>query len=152
MKVCICSDSHGNVTGLQEMLDLERPQALLFLGDGERDFRDVDIPSGTVMYAVAGNCDFMSMEPPWRKIQLEGVKIFLTHGHFYGVKSGPERLLERAVEEEVQLVVHGHTHRVDLQCENGVTLLCPGSLGVQTGCYAVAEIKSGVFDIELKEL
>lgn len=152
MKVCICADSHGNVTGLQTMLDLERPQVLLFLGDGERDFRAVDLPSGTVMYAVAGNCDFMSMEPLWRKIQLEGVKIFLTHGHYYGVKSGPERLLERAADEEVQLVVHGHTHRVDLQTENGITLLCPGSLGVQTGNYAVVKIQNDKFDVELKEL
>lgn len=152
MKVCICADSHGNVTGLQTMLDLERPQVLLFLGDGERDFRAVDLPSGTVMYAVAGNCDFMSMEPLWRKIQLEGVKIFLTHGHYYGVKSGPERLLERAADEEVQLVVHGHTHRVDLQTENGITLLCPGSLGVQTGNYAVVEIQDDRFSVELKEL
>lgn len=152
MKVCICADSHGNVTGLQTMLDLERPQVLLFLGDGERDFRAVDLPSGTMMYAVAGNCDFMSMEPPWRKIQLEGVKIFLTHGHYYGVKSGPERLLERAADEEVQLVVHGHTHRVDLQTENGITLLCPGSLGVQTGNYAVVKIQNDKFDVELKEL
>ena len=70
MKVCVCSDSHGNATGLQEMLEMEQPQVVLFLGDGERDFRNVDLPRGTMMYAVAGNCDFMSMEPPWRKVRL----------------------------------------------------------------------------------
>lgn len=152
MKVCVCSDSHGNAVGLQNMLEIERPQVVLFLGDGERDFRDVSLPYQTLMYAVAGNCDFMSMEPPWRKIELEGVPIFMTHGHYYGVKSGPYRLLERAAEERAQLVVHGHTHQMDLREENGITLLCPGSLGVQNRNYAVVEINKGRFDVCFREL
>lgn len=152
MKVCVCSDSHGNATGLQEMLEMERPQVVLFLGDGERDFRNVDLPRGTMMYAVAGNCDFMSMEPPWRKVRLEGVTIFMTHGHYYGVKSGSERLMERAAEEQVHLVIHGHTHQKELKEENGITLLCPGSIGVQTGNYAVLEIENTSFNVYLKQL
>ncbi len=134
------------------MLEIEQPQVVLFLGDGERDFRNVDLPRGTVMYAVAGNCDFMSLEPPWRKVELEGITVFMTHGHYYGVKSGVERLVERAVEEGAQLVVHGHTHQVDLQEEHGLTLLCPGSLGVQSENYAVLEINNCVLDICIKAL
>lgn len=152
MKICICSDSHGNAAGLQDMLEIERPQVLLFLGDGERDFNRVDLPYGTKMYAVSGNCDMMSMEPPWRLLELEGVRIFMTHGHYYGVKSGIERLLERAKEEQVQLVVHGHTHLMDLQEADGVTMLCPGSLGVQTRNYAVAELENGKFTVEFRQL
>ena len=152
MKVCICADSHGNVTGLQEMLDLEQPQVLLFLGDGERDFHKVDLPRGTVLYAVSGNCDMMSMEPPWRLIDLEKVRIFMTHGHYYGVKSDTDRLIERAREENAQLVVHGHTHLENYQPMDDITLLCPGSIGHKSEVYVVAEVHDGKFNVEFKRL
>jgi predicted phosphodiesterase len=35
MKIVVCSDSHGNSRALQEVLDRERPEVLLSLGDGE---------------------------------------------------------------------------------------------------------------------
>lgn len=152
MKICICSDSHGNWVGIQDMLDVERPQVLLFLGDGERDFQRVDLPCTTRMYAVCGNCDLMSMEPPWRVIELAGIRMMMTHGDYFGVKSGTNRLFERAREENVQLVVHGHTHQMDLQMERGITLLCPGSIGVQTGNYAVMEAEKGHFEIAFRQL
>ena len=152
MKVCICSDSHGHAAGLQAMLDLEQPQVLLFLGDGERDFHRIDLPRGTVLYAVSGNCDMMSLEPPWRLVELENVRIFMTHGHFYGVKSDTDRLIERAKEEQVQLVVHGHTHLKNLQELDDITLLCPGSMGHKTEDYVVMEIKNGEITISFKQL
>ena len=65
MKICVCSDSHGNWYGLQDLIDLERPRYLYFLGDGERDWRQVNLPWDTAFAAVSGNCDFMSMEPPF---------------------------------------------------------------------------------------
>ena len=152
MKICICSDSHGHSVGIQDMLEIERPQVLLFLGDGERDFNRVDVPCGTKMYAVSGNCDMMSMEPPWRLVELAGVRIFMTHGHYYGVKSGTEQLIERAKEENAQLVVHGHTHQMDLQQMENLTLLCPGSIGTLTRNYAVVEAEKGKFRVEFRQL
>ena len=152
MKICVCSDSHGNAVGIQDMLEIEHPQILLFLGDGERDFHRVDLPYGTKMFAVSGNCDMMSMEPPWRKIEVAGLRIFMTHGHHYGVKSGTARLLERAKEENMDLVIHGHTHQMDLQREDDITLLCPGSIGVQCRNYAVINVENGAFSIDFREL
>lgn len=152
MKICICSDSHGNSVGLQDALEIERPQVLLFLGDGERDFRDVDIPGGTRVISVAGNCDYMSPEPPWRLIELAGKRIFFTHGHTFGVKFGTERLLARGKEAGADLVLHGHTHQMDVQEADGMILLCPGSIGVQTRNYAVAEIENGQITCAFREL
>lgn len=152
MKICVCSDSHGNAVGIQDMLEIERPQMLLFLGDGERDFYRVDLPYGTKMFAVSGNCDLMSMEPPWRLIEVAGLRIFMTHGHYYGVKSSAEQLMNRAREEKVSLVIHGHTHRMDLRTEDGLTLLCPGSIGVQSRNYAVLNVENGEFSIDFREL
>lgn len=152
MKICICSDSHGNSIGIQDALEIERPQLLLFLGDGERDFQDVAVPAGTQILSVAGNCDFMSLEPPWRQIEVEGKRIFFTHGHSFGVKFGTERLLQHGKEVGADLILHGHTHQMELLEQDGMMLLCPGSIGVQNRNYAVAEIKNGTITCAFREL
>mgnify|MGYP003319315646 CR=1 FL=1 len=59
---------------------------------------------------VSGNCDMMSMEPPWRKIEVAGLRIFMTHGHLYDVKYGLERIAARAYADGADIVLFGHTH------------------------------------------
>lgn len=129
MKICVCSDSHGNRKGLQEMLDRERPELVLFLGDGERDWS-----------AVCGNCDFMAMEPPFRRMELCGKRIFMTHGHLYGAKQGLYGLRLQAEKSPTDLVLYGHTHHPQLDNEDGCLYLCPGSMGYGEERYAVVDL------------
>ncbi|MDY3870011.1 MAG: YfcE family phosphodiesterase [Clostridiaceae bacterium] len=140
MKICVCSDSHGNRKGLQEMLDRERPELVLFLGDGERDWSAVDIPRQTMFSAVCGNCDLMAMEPPFRRIELCGKRIFMTHGHLYGAKQGLYGLRLQAEKSPTDLVLYGHTHHPQLDNEDGCLYLCPGSMGYGEERYAVVDL------------
>lgn len=55
MKICVCSDSHGNAYGLQTMADREKPDLIWFLGDGERDWTEVTLPQSLPFAAVCGN-------------------------------------------------------------------------------------------------
>ena len=58
MKFCVFSDSHNHTEHMLLALGQERPDAMLFLGDGERDLAAVfkRFPNLPV-YAVQGNCD-----------------------------------------------------------------------------------------------
>lgn len=143
MKIVVCSDSHGNGRGLQELLDREQPEALLFLGDGERDWMMVDVPQQTRFFAVSGNCDFMAMEPIYRQLKLCGKRIFMTHGHHYGVKQGLYGLSLQVGEQPAELVVYGHTHHPQLDDLNGCLYLCPGSMGYGEERYAVVQLEQG---------
>ena len=47
-------------------------------------------------YAVAGNCDFGALEPLDGLAAFDGVVVFYTHGHMYGVKYDLDTLADAA--------------------------------------------------------
>ena len=102
MKLCVASDSHGNFDALCRMLKKENPHCLLFLGDGVRDAEDAGMLFGCQVLAVAGNCDLMCQEPLTRTPQPEGVRLFLSHGHRFGVKDGLDEFLRAAQQAGAQ--------------------------------------------------
>ena len=62
-------------------------------GDGEQDVEEAQrfLKEKRVMQ-VSGNCDFVPACLPVGSILLNGVRIFFTHGHLYGVEGGDSRL------------------------------------------------------------
>lgn len=159
MKLLVLSDTHGRFDRIDEVLRRQgRYDALLFLGDGIRDFGDT--PTGFA--AVRGNCDgfgfFSASEqiPDERTLVLDGFKLFMTHGCEYSVKSGLDRIIARGAELDADVVLYGHTHtRTEkyisadsLPCERsrGMYLFNPGSLGAPRDgapSYGIIEIKRG---------
>ena len=88
-KLLILSDSHSNRLALEHILKAEADHidALIFLGDGLRDLEQtLTLYPRLRAYAVAGNCDFGALEPLDGLAAFDGVVVFYTHGHMYGVK------------------------------------------------------------------
>ena len=148
MKIVVCSDSHGNSGALQEVLDKERPELVLFLGDGERDWQMVNVPVKTGFLAVCGNCDFMAMEPSYRRVELCGKRIFMTHGHLYGAKQGLYGLSLQVQQHPADLVLYGHTHRPKWEEYEGCLYLCPGSIGYNEEHYVVLNLDENNTNID----
>ncbi len=98
---------------MQTVLDrqIRTPDAILFLGDGLRDAEWLDT-RGAAFYDVRGNCDWFGGgdTPDERTLCLEGHKLFLTHGHAYGVKGGVGALISHAAGLGADIVLFGHTH------------------------------------------
>ena len=87
MKVCVFSDSHGYAGNMMTAIGLEKPDLCFFLGDGERDIdRVIEKYPELPVYAVKGNCDFRTELSSSLFCEVEGVKIFATHGHLSRVK------------------------------------------------------------------
>ena len=140
MEILVVSDTHGRVSRLTEALERTKADTLLFLGDGLRDLSAV--PDGVAVYAVRGNCDFMGFDTPDSMLELFGTcRVFMTHGHRYGVKYDLSAAICAAAARSADVLLYGHTH-VPLErtlqagyTVDGVTLqkplciLCPGSLG-----------------------
>ena len=129
MKVLIVSDTHGHNKDLERVLDKVKPiDALIHCGDveGEEDYiaAIADCPT----YIVAGNNDYFSNLDRELEFELGGKRIWLTHGHYYGVSMGNERILEEGRGRRVDLVMFGHTHRPCIEQYDDITLLNPGSL------------------------
>ena len=135
MKFIVFSDSHGDVDHMIRAVRLENPALCFFLGDGEYDLTRLQrrFPSLPVN-AVRGNCDLRSTLPRALTCAAGGVRIFATHGHFYGVKHDPicRELCEAALAENADVVLFGHTHEPFRDRTMGMELLNPGSIGPTT--------------------
>ena len=153
MKILVFSDSHGSLGNMYEAVERESPNRILHLGDHFRDAEDLDLAFGglDILY-VPGNCDYAAQIPANLEIEIDGVRIFLTHGHLFGVKTGLARLLLEGRRLDAQLVLFGHTHRPLLQQQDGIWLLNPGSCSALNGSYAAITFEGGKFHCELKEI
>ena len=128
-KAIIVSDTHGKDEMLEQTLDKELPvDMLIHCGDVEGREFFIEAIAECPCCIIAGNNDFFSSLPREEEIQIGPYRALLTHGHWYGVSVGPERLLEEAEYRGVQIAMFGHTHKPFLEEEHGITLLNPGSL------------------------
>jgi len=131
MKIAVFSDSHGNISPMLYAVEACRPDMILFLGDGSEEIGEIKKQFPQIpLKAVRGNCDRDSSLPETGLVSADGVEIFMTHGHLYGVKSGfLYGLAQAACELGAALALYGHTHLARLETIGAVTLLNPGSCG-----------------------
>lgn len=134
MKILIVSDTHRRNGNLQEVIEQTAPfDMLIHLGDGEGSEELVtswclEQNQNCEVHMVLGNNDFFSCLDREKEISIGPYRAFLTHGHFYSVSVGPERLEEEARSRGVDIAMFGHTHKPFLEDRNGITVLNPGSL------------------------
>lgn len=158
MKILVFSDSHGSEQYMTDAIsENDDADALVFLGDGERDFEAVLAACGIAPYGpktsvkvwqVCGNCDRFSSEPVTVTADFDGVKTLITHGHDQNVKFGYSRLFLEAQKKECLAAFFGHTHLQRAEEKDGILLLNPGS--IRSGKYAVVTARNGKMTYELK--
>ncbi len=151
MKAIIFSDSHKSFGAMLRAMEKEAPvDWIIHAGDVHRDVEDLEIMYPRIPLAyVLGNNDFFVHDVPHdRLFELGGIKIFLTHGHNYGVKYSLAKLLKKADEADADIAIFGHTHRAHCEKCGKVTLFNPGAA---TRSYGVLEINNGEFNLEIKE-
>ncbi len=158
MRLVVLSDTHGRKERVKEVLGRTRGyDALLFLGDGLRDFDCCE--SGLV--CVRGNCDafvFGSDAPTERMFYADGVKFLMMHGHEWNVKSSVERAVAHTYNLGADALLFGHTH-MPMQMyypvgselcgtltERPIYAFNPGALGApraQDASFGSIEVRNG---------
>lgn len=129
MRIIVMSDSHG-MRQQAEKIIAANPEADMFihLGDGEREIAEMRLKYPDIdLRAVRGNCDFGKDNPDFLIVECGKSKIFCTHGHRYGVKSGTELLRSIARDNGCNAAFFGHTHERYMSREDGIEILNPGS-------------------------
>lgn len=140
MKLLIISDTHGKINNLDKIIELEKPDSIIFCGDGERDLLSYDNVIG-----VSGNCDFYNFFPNSQTINLLNKKIFLTHGHLFHVKSGLNELVYYAEMNNVNIVIFGHTHIPYNEYIGNVLFFNPGSYNyAEFNRYGIIELNKEI--------
>lgn len=146
MRILIVSDTHRKNDNYFKLLKKQgKLDLIIHCGDVEGSEYALSESADCPVLMISGNNDFFSELPRDREFNIEKYKVWVTHGHWYGVSMGTEMLKQEARSRGVQIVMFGHTHKPCIDIEEDLVALNPGSLSYprQEGhkpSYALMEI------------
>ena len=146
MRILVISDSHGRNDDVKGVLEqVGEIDMLIHCGDVERGDQYIRDIAGCPVVIVAGNNDYYLDLPSEETIEVEGYRIWVTHGHPYYVSLDSEYIREEGAARKVDIVMFGHTHKPYFEQKDGITVLNPGSLAYprqegRKGSYMIMEI------------
>lgn len=131
MLIAVISDTHRMIKYINLAKELiKSADILIHLGDNIEDVLILEEGFNGKVYAVAGNCDYSTKYPKESIIEVNGKKIFFTHGDLYGVKSSMNNIYYRGKELNVDIVLFGHTHQQIIEKGGNMILMNPGSISL----------------------
>ena len=146
------SDSHNMPLPRRLVEVANESKYVFFLGDGISSLGDILCLKG--FHGVKGNCDSHAFQDE-EVIEIDGVKILITHGDKYHVKRGLLELDLRARELGCTLVFYGHTHFAKIDESAGITFICPGAIFAPysgASSYAYVVVHDGKFTAKIVNL
>lgn len=156
MRILIVSDTHGDIDYFNEVIDREGHfDMVLHCGDGAGDADYFEMKADCPVYAVRGNCDLFSRETNTRIVTVCGKRIYMEHGTriCYFEKTQFDRL---AKENNVEVILYGHTHRQRLEKTENTWIINPGSLARprdgKSGYVVMTVDAEGKIQAEAKQL
>ena len=177
MKVVIFSDSHGDVEIMVQVIEKEKPEMIIHLGDGKADVEQLKVqyPSLPLIH-VLGNVDSDQVNEEWIKFtEIAGKRIVLVHGHLMINEtkapkqtdenriSSRNKMLKLIDEHDADILMHGHSHEAFMHRTKALSgktcwIMNPGSISreknvIAKPIYAVLKIKkTGACKWEFKEV
>ena len=154
MRIGIMSDSHGNTMAVDQAIEKAGEVDLwLHAGDLIQDAEYLAMVTDKEVINVAGNCDWpQGRVPDERMIELGGHKIFLSHGHNYGVKRGSEKFTRAAIAQGADIAVYGHSHVAEVKEQDICLTINPGSISYPRDgagqSFMVLNISQNKLDVE----
>lgn len=131
MKILVTSDTHGYYAPISDyILENDDIDLLIHAGDGVEDVEKIGYETNIPYYVVKGNNDYFTNQSYDKVIDAGNHKIFLTHGHNYGVYNGPAEVIKEAKKNACDIAIHGHTHVYINGYYDDVLLINPGSISL----------------------
>lgn len=142
MKIGIVSDTHSDVISFEKVIKKHNEIDVWFhAGDGSEDcIKMKELFPRKKFFFVKGNTDHSPEVPYEIWIVLEGIQIWLVHGHREKVKDNLYELKYTANKGEAGLTIFGHTHSFYLEKIDNGWIVNPGSLKTEH-TYEIIEIQ-----------
>jgi len=144
IKIYVFSDSHGDSQTMDTLVRIGKPDTVLFLGDCLADILPLQDRWGIRCELIAGNTDHEAIA--WEIVVcVEGVRIFMTHGHTYKNGSDIRSIFDAAHSHDAHIALFGHTHAASMTSMNGFMLINPGSVNASywEASYAIMDVDDG---------
>ena len=141
MRIGVISDTHGDQEAIRQMVKvLTNIDMWLHAGDCSQDAECLRSLVAVPVIAARGNCDGHTAAKIDEFVEFGNHKIWLTHGHRYGVKQSTQDLVRWGKHHEVNAVIYGHTHIPDNQWCEGILIFNPGSAYGSHATYGILDI------------
>lgn len=154
MKIAVMSDTHGNVQlAVSALKSIGKIDRLIHLGDHYSDALQIGNKIGVPVHAVSGNTDLGS--EPWADremiLELGGTRLFITHGDLYRVKLGIDMLAEKAIMEDADVALFGHTHFSFKQRIGNILYINPGCIlsNNPNNSFAILNLYNSLVEAEI---
>lgn len=155
MNILVFSDSHGYYERILKIINANKNiDMIIHCGDILSDCYNIEklIDANIQFHYVCGNNDINPLVPKELSFVVDNKKIFVTHGHLFGVKSGCDTLRKK-IKEGYDLVLYGHTHIPDTEYFGGGTILNPGAMCYSSkGTYAIVSIENDVIKTQIQRI
>lgn len=160
MKIGVISDTHigENIDRLNNFLDkyMKDMDMLIHAGDYKTSEVVTALKKCKSFVGVWGNVDDNNIKeliPEKRIIEIENYKIGIFHGHG-ARKSTLDRAYDAFKNDNVDIIIFGHSHQPLIKTKNGVLMLNPGSptnkRKEQWFSCILLEIEGSSIDVNLK--
>lgn len=131
MKVAFISDTHHSNQALKLIINKLKElnvDKIIHLGDYASDIKTIEVAFKDKVYAVLGNCDSLNNYPKEAILDVNGKKIFYTHGDLYNVKETLNSLYYKGMSLGADIILFGHTHISIKETFNNILIMNPGSI------------------------
>lgn len=156
MQIIVVGDTHGHLEDINRELKRHQADCLLFTGDFLADGMDLAANLAIPFYGVSGNCDRSHRDIQEQLLKIDDIRIYIIHGHQYGVKTSLMKLYYRALEVGANVVLYGHTHIPKAEEIDGIWFVNPGSpvfpRSGHPGTYALVSIEEGIVAVDIMDL
>jgi putative phosphoesterase len=145
MRIGVISDTHGDHNAIRQVIKgVTNVDMWLHAGDCSQDAEYLASLVAVPVIASRGNCDGQTKARIDEFVEVAGQRIWLTHGHRYGVKQNTRDLVRWGKHHGVDIVIYGHTHVPDNHLCEGMLLFNPGSAAYPHSGFATC----GILDID----
>ena len=130
MRILVTSDTHGDYHSIVNFIKKNHVDFMIHAGDYTSDAYNISKITGINYITVKGNNDYGDYKNSFEQIiPLGDNNILLVHGHKERVYFSKEKLLQKALDYDCNIVIFGHTHTYFFEYlkDFNLYLLNPGS-------------------------
>ena len=152
-KLVIMSDNHGDDQILTKLKKIE-PDADYYIHCGDSETFDFQLLND--FYCVKGNNDWHLNLPTQLTLFIEGYKVLVTHGQYFGYFNREYAMNDLLTQNNAQILICGHTHMPMYVKDGDFYYINPGSTSFPRGGsdkgYGVLYIDKDEIKFILKKL
>ncbi len=151
MKLLLISDVHGDFQTMEKIIEANQDADFkFFMGDFQTNKYAEQELANKFDFVVMGNNDHPGISDKELLVELDGIKIYMTHGdRFFTFKEyvSKDKLAKVAEQHGATLALHGHDHKASISQHGSVTVFNPGSPSYprfgSKASYGIIEIDNG---------